>query len=92
MAESQVSESERKQLENLQTELNDKVLKYGRQEYIIKQIEKELEEERSEAKQLTEEISELQKKYETYVQDLYKKYGDVAINLDSGDILDPHER
>jgi len=86
-----LSESERKQLENLQTELNDKVLEYGRQEYIVKQIEKELEEERQLAEELTEDITELQEKYESYVQDLYNKYGDVAIDLDSGDILDPRE-
>jgi EAL domain-containing protein (putative c-di-GMP-specific phosphodiesterase class I) len=90
-SEKKLNESERKQLEKLQTKLNDKVLEYGRQEYIVEQIKEELERERQAASELRNEITEKQDDYESYVQELYKKYGDVAIDLNSGNILDPDE-
>lgn len=86
-----LSESERQELEKLQTQLNDTVLEYGRQEYVVEQIKKELEREKEAAEELKREITENQDDYESYVQELYKKYGDVAIDLNSGNILDPEQ-
>lgn len=91
MSDKKISSSERTRLENLQMDLNDQILKYGRQKYIIEDIKDQLEEEKQEAKQIKQNISAAQTEYNSYVQDLYQKYGDVAIDLDNGDILPPEE-
>ena len=83
-----LSESERKRLDNLQSSVNERVLDYGRQRYIIDQIENRLENEKGAAEEIREDITELQKEYDDFVQELYKRYGDVAVDLDTGDILE----
>jgi predicted transcriptional regulator len=83
-----LSESERKRLDNLQSSVNERVLDYGRQRYIIDQIENRLESEKEAAEEIREDITELQKEYDDFVQELYKRYGDVAVDLDTGDILE----
>jgi predicted transcriptional regulator len=83
-----LSESERKRLDNLQSSVNERVLDYGRQRYIIDQIENRLENEKEAAEEIREDITELQKEYDDFVQELYKRYGDVAVDLDTGDILE----
>lgn len=83
-----LSESERKRLDNLQSSVNERVLDYGRQRYIIDQIEDRLENERETAEEIKNEITELQQEYDDFVQELYKRYGDVAVDLDTGDILE----
>lgn len=88
MPNQQLSESERKRLDDLQASVNDKILQYGRQQYIIDQIEDRLEEEKEAAKQIRQEIGEVRENYDSFVQELYKKYGDVAVDLDTGDILE----
>ena len=85
---SKLTESERKRLDGLQRELNDSILAYGRQQYIVKQLEDQLTEEREVAEELREEVTELENKYDAFVKDLYQKYGDVAIDLDTGDIIE----
>lgn len=84
-----INQSEKSHLEDLQAELNDSILSYGQQKYIVEDIKDRLDEEKQKAVEIKQNISELQEKYDSYVQDLYQKYGDVAIDLDSGDILDP---
>lgn len=83
-----LSESERKRLDNLQSSVNERVLDYGRQRYIIDQIEERLENEKEAAEEIREDITELQQEYDDFVQELYKRYGDVAVDLDTGDILE----
>jgi len=84
-----INQSEKSHLEDLQAELNDSILSYGQQKYIVEDIKDQLDKEKQKAVEIKQNISELQEKYDSYVQDLYQKYGDVAIDLDSGDILDP---
>lgn len=86
MASSKLTESERKRLDNLQVAVNDKVAAYGRQKYIVEQIKNQLEEEKEEAKELKKELSELEEDYDNFVGQLYQKYGDVTIDLDTGNI------
>ena len=83
-----LTESERKRLDNLQSSVNERVLDYGRQRYIIDQIEERLENEKEAAEEIREDITELQREYDDFVQELYKRYGDVAVDLDTGDILE----
>lgn len=89
MSNKKISQSEKSHLESLQAELNDSILSYGQQKYIVEDIKDQLDQEKEKAKEIKQNISELQEKYDSYVQDLYQKYGDVAIDLDSGDILNP---
>lgn len=89
MSDKKISNSEKSRLENLQMSLNDEILAYGRQKYIVEDIKDRLEEEKKKAKEIKQNISDAQSEYNSYVQDLYQKYGDVAIDLDSGDILPP---
>lgn len=91
MSNKKLSKSERSHLENLQNKLNEKVLAYGRQKYIIEDIRDQLEEEIETAEEIKEDISGIQEDYDSYVQDLYQKYGDVAIDINSGDIMNPDE-
>jgi chromosome segregation ATPase len=84
-----INQSEKSHLEDLQAELNDNILSYGQQKYIVEDIKDQLDKEKQKAVEIKQNISELQEKYDSYVQDLYQKYGDVAIDLDSGNILDP---
>ncbi len=84
-----INQSEKSHLEDLQAELNDSILSYGQQKYIVEDIKDQLDKEKQKAVEIKQNISELQEKYDSYVQDLYQKYGDVAIDLDSGNILDP---
>lgn len=83
-----VNNSERERLDELQKKVNDKVLAYGRQQYIVEDLREQLEAEKEQAEEMREEISELQEDYESYVQKLYQKYGDVVIDLDTGDIIE----
>ncbi len=91
MSSKKLSKSERSRLESLQNKLNQKVLEYGRQKYIIEDIRDQLEEEIEVAGEIKDEISDIQEDYDSYVQDLYQKYGDVAIDINSGDIMSPGE-
>lgn len=91
MSNKKLSKSERSHLENLQNKLNEKVLAYGRQKYIIEDIRDQLEEEIETAEEIKKDISGIQEDYDSYVQDLYQKYGDVAIDINSGDIMNPDE-
>ena len=91
MSSKKLSKSERSRLESLQNKLNQKVLEYGRQKYIIEDIRDQLEEEIEAAGEIKDEISDIQEDYDSYVQDLYQKYGDVAIDINSGDIMSPGE-
>lgn len=91
MSNQKITQSEKQRLDNLQTEIDTKVLSYGRQKYIVEDLKNQLEKEKQAAKEIREEIDEAQNSYESYVQELYQKYGDVAIDLDSGDIFDPDE-
>lgn len=84
----ELSESERKRLENLQTAVNEKTLEYGRQKYIIEEIKQELENEKKNADELRQQVRKLEQDYDDFVQELYRKYGDVAIDLDTGEIVD----
>lgn len=84
-----INQSEKSHLKDLQAELNDSILSYGQQKYIVEDIKDQLDKEKQKAVEIKQNISELQEKYDSYVQDLYQKYGDVAIDLDSGNILDP---
>ena len=88
----QLSESERERLDQLQRDVNDKVLAYGRQKYIIEQLRDQLEDEENMAEEIRREVSELQDEYESFVQDLYQRYGDVAVDLDTGDIVGRSEQ
>lgn len=83
----QLTESERERLDQLQRNVNDEVLAYGRQKYIVEQLKDQLEEEELRAEEIRQEVGELQDEYESFVQDLYQKYGDVAVDLDTGDIV-----
>jgi len=83
----QLTESERERLDQLQRNVNDEVLAYGRQKYIVEQLKDQLEEEEVRAEEIRQEVGELQDEYESFVQDLYQKYGDVAVDLDTGDIV-----
>lgn len=85
---SKLTESERKKLDNLQSSLNDKIFSYGRQEYVVNQIQEQLSEEKQAAKEIRSEIADLEDDYDSFVRSLYQKYGDVAIDLDTGDILE----
>lgn len=87
MAQQQLSESERQRLDQLQQNVNSKVLAYGRQQYIVEQLKDQLEEEKQRAEELRDEVAELQGEYESFVQELYQRYGDVAVDLDTGDIV-----
>lgn len=87
----QLSESERERLDQLQRNVNDKVLAYGRQKYIVEQLKDQLEEEETKAEEIRQEVTGLQDEYESFVQDLYQKYGDVAVDLDTGDIVGRNE-
>ena len=87
----QLSESERERLDQLQRDVNDKVLAYGRQKYIIEQLKDQLEEEKNRSEEIRKEVGELQDEYESFVQDLYQRYGDVAVDLDTGDIVGRNE-
>jgi archaellum component FlaC len=83
----QLTESERERLDQLQRNVNDEVLAYGRQKYIVEQLKDQLEEEKLRAEEIRQEVGELQDEYESFVQDLYQRYGDVAVDLDTGDIV-----
>ena len=83
-----IQQAERDRLDQLKSQVNSKVLAYGRQKYVVKQLEDELERERQEAREIEEEIDELKTEYDNFVQKLYQRYGDVAIDLDTGDIVD----
>lgn len=83
-----IQQAERDRLDQLKSQVNSKVLAYGRQKYVVKQLEDELEREREEAREIEEEIDELKTEYDNFVQKLYQRYGDVAIDLDTGDIVD----
>jgi len=83
----QLTESERDRLDQLQRNVNDEVLAYGRQKYIVEQLKDQLEEEKLRAEEIRQEVGELQDEYESFVQDLYQRYGDVAVDLDTGDIV-----
>lgn len=87
----QLSESERERLDQLQRDVNDKVLAYGRQKYIVEQLRDQLEEEKNRSEEIQKEVGELQDEYESFVQDLYQRYGDVAVDLDTGDIVGRNE-
>lgn len=87
----QLSESERDRLDQLQRDVNDKVLAYGRQKYIVEQLKNQLEEEKNRSEEIRKEVGELQDEYESFVQDLYQRYGDVAVDLDTGDIVGRNE-
>ncbi len=87
----QLSESERERLDQLQRDVNDKVLAYGRQKYIVEQLKDQLEEEKNRSEEIRKEVGELQDEYESFVQDLYQRYGDVAVDLDTGDIVGRNE-
>ena len=87
----QLSESERERLDQLQRNVNDKVLAYGRQKYIVEQLRDQLEEEKNRSEEIRKEVGELQDEYESFVQDLYQRYGDVAVDLDTGDIVGRNE-
>lgn len=87
MAE-KLTNSERERLDDLRTSLNNKVMSYGRQKYIVEQIEDQLENERQDANKISEEISEIEEEYDNFVRNLYEKYGDVAIDLDTGEIVE----
>jgi len=82
-----ISDSEKERLDKLQQQVNEKVLAYGRQQYIVEQIKEQLNEEEQAADEMKEEIRELQNEYDDFVRQLYQKYGDVAVDLDSGDIV-----
>lgn len=84
----ELSESERKRLENLQTAVNEKTLEYGRQKYIIEELKQELENEKKNADEIRQQVKELEQDYDDFVQELYRKYGDVAIDLDTGEIVE----
>lgn len=84
-----INTSEKEHLEKLQRKLNNQILSYGQQKYIVEDVKERLDEERVRAEEIKQNISEIKEDYDSYIQDLYQKYGDVAIDLDSGDILDP---
>jgi predicted transcriptional regulator len=85
----QIKQAEKEQLDRLRSQVNTKVMQYGQQSYIVDQIERELESERERAEELRDEIDEVKSKYDEFVQKLYQKYGDVAVDLDTGDIVSP---
>lgn len=91
MNDKKISDSERKRLINLRKEVESKVLEYGRQTYFINQIEETLSQEKEKAKELKSEISDIKDQKQSFAQKLYKKYGDVAIDIDSGDIISPED-
>lgn len=83
-----IKQAERERLDQLKSQVNSKVLAYGRQKYVVRQLKEELERERREAKEIENEIDDLKREYDNFVQKLYQKYGDVAVDLDTGDIVE----
>jgi septal ring factor EnvC (AmiA/AmiB activator) len=88
MPNQKLSEAEREQLDNLRSQLNEKVMLYGQQSYVVEQVKKQLESEKDAKEEIENELSEAKAKYSEFVQKLYQKYGDVAVDLDTGDVMD----
>lgn len=82
---SKLTDEELEKIQDLQDRIYNKTFDFGRQKYIISEMEKQLEEEKKAAKEIEEDIQDLKEEHDRFANSLYKKYGDIAIDTETGE-------
>jgi len=88
---SKLTQKEHNRIKELQQQIHDKTFDYGRQRYIIREMKRQIEEEEKAAESLEQDIEELKEEHDRFANRLYKKYGDVSIDLETGEYYDRDE-
>ena len=87
----ELTDNEKKRLNNLQEQIYDLTFEYGRQDFYIRALEEELEEEKSKKREIRQELEDVKSDHDDFMREIYKKYGDVGVDPESGKILSPEE-
>jgi len=91
MPDDELTDSEKKRLNDLQDQIYDLTFEYGRQNFYISALEDELENEKEEREDIKQELETVKSEHDDFMREIYKKYGDVGIDPESGKILSPEE-
>lgn len=87
----ELTDSERRRLNDLQDQIYDLTFEYGRQNFYIDALKDEIDEEKENREEIKQELREVKSKHDDFMREIYKKYGDVGIDPESGKILPPEE-
>jgi len=87
----ELTDSEKKRLNNLQDQIFDLTFEYGRQNFYIDALKQELEDEKNDREEIRQELEEVKSEHDDFMREIYRKYGDVGVDPESGEILSPEE-
>lgn len=81
-----LEKAELSQLRKYENELADLRSKYGQQQYVIDTLAENLEDEKEAKLRMKKKLDQTIGEYRELVTKLQSKYGDVDVDLDTGDV------
>jgi hypothetical protein len=75
-------------IKDLREKAAQKTYDYGEACFKANSLAASLEAQKEEAESVRQEIMDLNRQYNKFVRELYKKYGKSAVNLDTGELLE----